>query len=79
MICYPKWNMKVSNVHTFEKALKANLAAGCWEANTRKETPIFGTYRRYKFVYVERYNPDVFCKEPNYNICCEKDEKEGGG
>ena len=52
--------MKVSNVHTFEKALKANLAAGYWEANTHKETPTFGTYTRCNFLYVERYNPDVF-------------------
>ena len=62
-----------------KKALKANLAAGYWEANTQKETPTFETYTRYKFLYVERYNPDVFCKEPNYNICCQKDEKVGGG
>ena len=54
--------MKVSNVHTFEKALKANSAAGYWEANTHKETPSFGTYTRYKFLYVERYNPDVFAR-----------------
>ena len=73
MICYPKWNMKVSNVHTFEKALKANLAAGYWEANTHKETPTFGTYT------IEDTIQMFFCKEPNYNICCQKDEKVGGG